>query len=254
MNLDPGLLQRIVEHAEAVSTAMRHSLAHAGFFTALGISFMAGLAFNFNPVSFALMPTSLVLVTKARKTRQILILGGMLIIGFLLVHGLMGAIAGFGGLEVKRVIGRFWGVVLGPFLILLGMAWTGWVRIPFLSAAFCKTTPENLIQPTSLWGAFGLGILFSVAVCPFCTPALVVLLGIAAGSASPGYGTVLLLAFALGRAIPIAAGMGAIGGLERFQSLTQYRHAIEVAGGVTLVLMGLYMLNAYFFFIPSLAA
>lgn len=31
MNLDPGLLQRIVEHAEAVSTAMRHPLADACF-------------------------------------------------------------------------------------------------------------------------------------------------------------------------------------------------------------------------------
>lgn len=178
----------------------------------------------------------------------------MLIIGFLLVHVLMGAIAGFGGLEVKRVIDRFWGVVLGPFLILLGMAWTGWVRIPFLSSAFCKTNPENLIQPLSLWGAFGLGILFSVAVCPFCALALLILLGFAAGSTSPGYGAVLLLAFALGRAIPVTAGMGAIGGLERFQSLTQYRHAIEVAGGGHSYPDKPFMLNAYFFLTPSLAA
>ncbi|MEC4683570.1 MAG: cytochrome c biogenesis protein CcdA, partial [Nitrospirota bacterium] len=249
MNIDPALLQRIVEHAESASATMRHALAHAGFFSALGISFLAGLAFNFNPVSLAVMPTSLVYVTKARKTRQVLALGGMLIAGFLLAHVLLGAAAGLGGLEVKRLIGRFWGIVLGPLLILLGLVWPGWVRIPFLTPVFCGTSPETSIRPTSLWGAFGMGLVFSVAVCPFCTPALVVLLGAAAGMASPGYGMALLLAFAVGRAVPIIAGLGAIGWLERIQTLTRYRHGFEVAGGITLILMGLYMLNAFFFFI-----
>lgn len=76
MNLDPRLFQRIVEHAEAVSTAMRHSLAHAGFFTALRSVLWPG-GVQFQPgVLCPLMPTSLVLVTKARKTRKILILAG----------------------------------------------------------------------------------------------------------------------------------------------------------------------------------
>lgn len=254
MNLDPALLQRIVDHADTVSVAMRQALGHASFLSALGISFLAGLAFNFNPVSLAVMPTSLAYVTKARKPNQLLLLGGMLLGGFLLAHLFLGAIAGLGGLEIKRLIGRFWGLVLGPFLILLGLLWPGWVRIPLLSSAFCRTAPESRVPPTSLWGAFMLGMVFSVAVCPFCTPALAVLLGMAAGLASPGYGMALLLAFALGRSVPLIAGMGAIQGIERFQSLTRYRHALEVTGGVVFILMGLYMLNAYFFFIPSLAA
>ena len=76
MNLDPALLQRIVDHADTVSAAMRQTLAHASFLSALGISFLAGLVFNFNPVSLAVMPTSLVYVTKARKARQVMALGG----------------------------------------------------------------------------------------------------------------------------------------------------------------------------------
>ena len=55
---------------------MRQALAHASFFTAISISFLAGLVFNFNPVSLAVLPTSLVYVTKARKGRQVMVLGG----------------------------------------------------------------------------------------------------------------------------------------------------------------------------------
>ena len=99
-----------------------------------------------------------------------------------------------------------------------------------------------------------MGMVFSVAVCPFCTPALAVLLGMAATTASPVYGMALLLAFAIGRAVPISLGMGAIGWSERFQTLTRYRHAVEIMGGIILILTGLYMLNAYYFVIPSLAA
>ncbi len=45
-----------------------------------------------------------------------------------------------------------------------------------------------------------------------------------------------------------------MGWLERFQGMTHYPHALEITGGVILILTGLYMLNAYYFVIPSLAA
>lgn len=57
----------------------------------------------------------------------------------------------------------------------------------------------------------GGGIPFSVAICPFCTPALVILLGVAASAGSPLFGMTLLLAFALGRALPIMLGAVALG-------------------------------------------
>ncbi len=157
MKLDPALFQHIVDHADKVSASMRQALAHASFFTAISISFLAGLVFNFNPVSLAVLPTSLVYVTKARKGRQMMVLGGTLIAGFMLSHALMGLVAGFGGLEVKRLVGRFWGIILGPPLILLGLVWQGWVRIPFLSSAFCRRETETRLTPSTLWGHSGWG-------------------------------------------------------------------------------------------------
>jgi cytochrome c-type biogenesis protein len=81
-----------------------------------------------------------------------------------------------------------------------------------------------------------------------------VLLGIAGAVGSQLYGGTLLLAFALGRAVPIILGVVAMGWLESLSVLRRYQKVFEIDGAIVLVLMGLNMLNAYFFVIPSLAA
>ena len=145
------------------------------------------------------------------------------------------------------MLGRYWGLVLGPWLILMGLLWPGWIRMPFKGVSF------RVKRVTGSWGAFALGVPFAIAICPVCTPALVVLLGVAAGIGSLGWGALLLLAFALGRAVPIALGAGAMGWLEQLRPLARYQRGFEIVGGVALVLTGLYMLNAYFFVVPELA-
>ena len=215
---------------------------------AAGIGFIAGLVFSFNPVAMAAIPVSLAYVTKARETRQATRFAAMFILGMILTHGLLGFIAGLGGRWVESLLGRGWGLLLGPLLILLGLIWPGWLRLRLPALAI------RAKRPSGIWGAFFLGVPFAVALCPVCTPTLIVLLGVAAGLASAWVGIVLLLAFAIGRAIPIAIGAFALGWLENLRALAAHRHAFEVAGGLVLVASGLYMLNAYFFWIPVLAA
>lgn len=45
-----------------------------------------------------------------------------------------------------------------------------------------------------------------------------------------------------------------VGWLESPKAMTGFQKAFELAGGVALILSGLYLLNAYFFLIPKLAA
>lgn len=228
------------------SEALQQAVANAGL-AAVGVGFLAGLLFSFNPVAMASIPVSLAYVTKAREKRQAILFGAMFIFGMLVVHAAMGMVAGFGGQWVASLVGREWGLVLGPFLILLGLMWAGWVRLPLPAFAL------RAKRPSAVWSAFLLGAVFSIAVCPVCTPALVVLLGATVGLGSPWIGAALLLAFAVGRAIPVAIGAVSIGWLENLRGLDPYRQAFETLGGVVLVLSGLYMLNAYFFWLPALA-
>lgn len=227
--------------------SLRSTLEQASVYS-LAVGLAIGFLFSFNPVALASIPVSLAYVTKAHETRRAVLFGSMFILGMILTHIVLGLAAGLGGAWMQRVIGRQWGLVLGPLLIVMGLAWPGWIKLPL------PQIPLRAKRAASTWGALALGASFSVAVCPACTPALVVLLGIAAGIGSPLFGTLLLLAFALGRAVPVILGATAIGWLENLRVLRHSQRAFEIAGGVVLILSGLYMLNAYYFWIPDLAA
>jgi len=227
--------------------ALRSTLEQASL-ASLAIGLAIGFFFSFNPVALAAIPVSLAYVTKAHEPRRAVLFGSMFVMGMLLTHVLLGLVVSLGGAWIQQLIGRQWGLILGPLLIVMGLAWPGWIKLPI------PQIPLRAKRAANTWGALALGASFAVAVCPGCTPALIVLLGIAAGVGSPVFGVLLLLAFGLGRAIPVLIGASAMGWLESREGLRRSWRAFEIAGGLILILSGLYMLNAYFFVIPALAA
>lgn len=223
---------------------LRSTLEQANL-ASLGLGFLVGLVFSFNPVAFAAIPVSLAYVTKTQDRRQALLWGGLFILGMILTHILLGLAAGFGGQGVQTLLGRFWGLALGPLLILLGLMWPGWVKIPLPSLTLrAKRINHGL-------GALLLGIPFSLAICPFCTPALVIMLGVAAASGSPLYGVGLLFAFALGRAVPIMIGAYAMGWLESLKFLRNAQRTFEILGALLLIFTGIYLFSAAFVEVPQ---
>lgn len=156
---------------------LRLGVENSGY-AAVGLAFLAGLVFSFNPVALASIPVSLAYVTRGRDRTQALLFGTMFVLGMVLTHVGLGIAAGFGGSWIRYLVGRWWGLVLGPLLIGLGLVWAGWVRVPMPKYGFKAS------RPVAAWGAFLLGIPFAIAVCPFCTPALIVLLGVTAGIGS----------------------------------------------------------------------
>lgn len=230
--MDADLLRQAVEQSRYAS---------------MGLGFLAGLFFSINPVALAAIPVALAYVTRARERPTALRFGAMFILGLVATHVVLGVAAALGGRWVEQLLGRYWGAILGPLLILMGLLWPGWLKLPLPAPSFRAS------RVTGAWGAFALGIPFSVAICPVCTPALVALLGVVAAIGSPLLGATVLLAFAVGRAVPIGLGAWGMGWLETVRPLARHQRAFDVVGGVLLVLSGLYMLNAYFFFVPALA-
>ncbi|MFK5915706.1 MAG: cytochrome c biogenesis protein CcdA, partial [Woeseiaceae bacterium] len=209
----------------------------------IGLSFLAGFVFSFNPVSFASVPVMLAYVTKAHEERRAVLMGGAFVFGMLVTHVVLGVAAALGGEWVQGIMGRHWGLLLGPLLIIMGLMWAGVlnIRLPWFGVRGKKVT--------GIWGAFLLAIPFSVAVCPFCTPALLVTLTASAAIGSVSFGFALLLAFALGRSIPVILGAWSMGWLESLKVLSGYQKIFEIIAGIVLVLAGLYLLNEYFFII-----
>jgi len=209
----------------------------------LSIGFIAGFIFAFNPMVFASIPVVLAYVTKANEPRRAVLLGGAFVAGLLVTHAALGVVASLGGDWASESMGRKWGMVLGPVLIFLGLLWPGWlkVRIPWLSLRGKKVTGP--------WGAFVLGIPMTVALCPACTPALLVTVTASAAIGSVPFGLALLLAFGVGRSVPILLGAWGMGWLVSLTPITRYHRLVEVIGGVTLILTGLYFINEYLFIV-----
>ena len=210
---------------------------------AVVLSFVAGFVFSFNPVSFTSIPVILAYVTKAHEKKNALLMGGAFIAGLIATHIILGIAAALGGDWVQGVMGRHWGLLLGPILIVMGLIWSGLltVNLPWFGVKVGKAS--------GLLGAFLLGIPFSVAVCPFCTPALMVVLTSSAAIGSVSFAFFLLLAFALGRSIPIMLGAWSMGWLESLSVLSRYQGVLEKIAGLVLVVAGLYLLNEYYFII-----
>jgi cytochrome c-type biogenesis protein len=209
----------------------------------IGLAFLAGFVFSFNPVSFASVPVILAYVTKAHEEKRAIFMGAAFIAGMIITHVFLGVAAAVGGEWVQGIMGRQWGLLLGPVLIVMGLMWTGLlnIRFPWFGVKAKKVT--------GIWGAFLLGIPFSVAVCPFCTPALLITLTASAAIGSISFGFALLLSFALGRSIPVILGAWSMGWLESLNILSRYQKPFEIVAGVVLVMTGLYLLNEYFFII-----
>ncbi len=236
-----GVAVWLLTPALAFDTATLRQNLEIASWSGLGVAFVAGFVFSFNPVSFASIPVMLAYVTRAHEKRRALALGAAFVAGMIATHVLLGVAASLGGDWVKSVMGRQWALLLGPVLILMGLMWSGLLtlRLPWFGVRARKAS--------GVGGAFLLGIPFSVAICPFCAPALMVALTASASIGSPGFGAALLLAFALGRSIPIMLGAWGMGWLESLKPLIRYQRPLEIVGGVVLVLSGIYLLNEYFF-------
>lgn len=207
---------------------------------AIGAAFITGFIFSFNPISFAAIPMVLAYVTHSREKKQALVYGLAFVAGMILTHVTLGVAAALGGEWVKSVMGRKWGLVLGPILIVLGLSWAGWLRLRLPGFGM------RAKKVSGIWGAFVLGIPFSIAVCPFCTPALLVALTSSAASGSALFGFGLLLAFSLGRSIPVLVGAWSMAWLESLRDLSRYQNVLEKIAGLVLIITGLHLINEYY--------
>ena len=205
----------------------------------LAVAALAGFIFAFNPMVFATIPVVLAYVTKAHEPRRAALLSGAFVAGLLTAHAVLGIGAALGGEWTQSVMGREWVLILGPILIFLGLLWPGWlkVRIPWFSMRGRKVS--------GIAGAFLLGVPFTVALCPACTPALLATITASAAIGSIPFGLALLLAFGIGRSVPVLVGALGVGWLESLTPVARYHKLVEVIGGITFIATGLYLIYQY---------
>lgn len=171
-----------------------------------------------------------------RGRRRVLTGAGLFVLGFSVVFTVLGLTASAVGLLLVQNL-RAVNVVAGAFVVVMGLAMTGVLRIPVLHRRL-QFDPARVGRGPA--GAFPLGAAFAFGWTPCVGPVLASVLAAAASTATLGRGAVLLAAYSLGLGVPfllLAAWLA--GGRRRPEWLARNSRRIEIAGGVVLVGMGL---------------
>lgn len=220
----------------------------------IGVAFAAGLLSFLSPCVLPLIPSYVTFITglsledATRARRAALVHSLLFVLGFTLIFLALGATATALGqmLNYQRAwISRIGGVLIIVFgLYMLGA---------FDIAMFSRERRVHLAdKPMGYLGTLLVGVAFGAGWTPCIGPILGSILTYTASAADLRRGTVLLLAYSLGLAVPFLLAAVA---LERFMSVfaTLRRHMMLVtrASGVLMVAVGLLMVTNYFTILAS---
>ncbi len=164
----------------------------------------------------------------------------LFVLGFAGAFTLMGAsVSLMGGLILEHRLGLT--RIAGVFVILMGLATVGLLRIPFLMREARPGLTRVRPGPS---GALPMGVAFAVGWTPCIGPVLAAILTAAATSGGLGRGASLLLVYSLGLGIPfLLLAFGFARGGRVFGWLRRHGRAIELGGGGVLLVMGVLMIT-----------
>ncbi len=208
-------------------------------------AFLAGLVSFLSPCVLPLVPGYVSLISgvgveelksqESQLLRKVMLNSIGFIMGFSLVFIGLGAIS----TEVGQLMARYKSLlaqVAGVVIILFGLHLTGIFRI---NALYADKRLHNVKGGSTMGGAFVIGFAFAFGWTPCVGPILAVILGFAAAQDSVFKGILLLGVYSLGLAVPFLLTSLGIGRFLKFYSrFRTHMHAVEVASGALLIVLG----------------
>jgi cytochrome c-type biogenesis protein len=167
--------------------------------------------------------------------RQVILSSLAFILGFSIVFVSLGASASYIGQFLTSRL-TLLGRIAGTIIIIFGLHTMGVLRIEWL---YQEKRVQTTKRPAGFIGATLVGIAFAFGWTPCIGPILAGILAIAATQDTVGHGVRLLGAYSLGLAVPFFATALAINRFfAAFAKIRRHYHAIELASGALLVVIG----------------
>ena len=216
-------------------------------------AFVAGLISFLSPCVLPLVPGYVSLIsgagieelksTDGHLLRKVMLNSAAFIIGFSIVFITLGAIS----TEVGQVLAQYKSLIAriaGAVIILFGLHLTGIFQIKALLA---DTRLHTLKGGASPWGAFVIGFAFAFGWTPCVGPILAVVLGFAAAQDTVWKGIFLLAIYSAGLAVPfLITSFGIERFLKFYNRFKFHMHAVEVASGGLLIVLGILLVMGKF--------
>ncbi|MGY2700609.1 MULTISPECIES: cytochrome c biogenesis CcdA family protein [unclassified Nocardioides] len=217
---------------------------------AVPVALVAGLVSFFSPCVIPLLPGYLSYATGlsgadlangvAGSRRGRMFLGSLLfVLGFTVVFVILGTASGALGAWLVTW-SRQLAVTLGILMIVLGLAFGGW--LPFLNREWRVHT----VPAVGLAAAPVLGFLFGLGWTPCIGPTLAAISTLAISEGTAARGAFLSAVYALGLGLPfIAAGLAYEKALSAIGWVRRHQVWVMRAGGLMLVAVGILLITGW---------
>ena len=208
---------------------------------AVPLSLLAGLVSFASPCVLPLVPGYLGIVggqaDGRRRVARSVLGAALFVLGFSVVFVAFGIAFGAAGFALKPWIDLVTRI-MGALIIVLGLVFVGFFRL------FQRTAKINLAPRVGLAGAPLLGVVFGLGWTPCIGPTLAAIFSLSLDAATPARGALLGVAYCIGLGLPfvlLAAGFQWASSSLAF--LRRHIRAINIAGGVLLILIGVLMVT-----------
>jgi cytochrome c-type biogenesis protein len=216
-------------------------------------AFVAGLISFLSPCVLPLVPGYVSLISgagveelqaqKAGLLRKVMLNSIAFILGFSVVFITLGAIS----TSVGQLLARYkhsLAQVAGVVIILFGLHLTGLLRI---RALYADKRLHSVKGGATVWGAFVIGFAFAFGWTPCVGPILAVILTFASQQDSVAKGIGLLTIYSLGLAVPfLLTSLGIERFLKFYSRFRAHMHALEIASGGLLIVLGVLLVFGRF--------
>ena len=177
------------------------------------------------------------------RMRAVMVNSITFILGFTLVFVMLGAAATSVGRLLREYKGLI-GQIAGAIIIIFGLHLTGILKI---SALYADKRLHSVGAGKSAWGSFLVGFAFAFGWTPCIGPILAAILTIAASQRTVSKGILLLAIYSLGLAVPfLLTSLGIDRFLAFYGRFRRHLHAVEVASGVLLIVIGALFVTRHF--------
>lgn len=227
------------------------NILHSDTFSAAAIpaAFLLGVIGTitscFNFAILALISSFSGTLSGTDKKIKVLSSGVIFFFGILISIFLIGVAAGSLGKIVIQNVGNYWKIVVGIFCLFFGLVSLKLIPIKLPQFNISKNAKNSGLLSALIFGLLVGGLSTAGSVC--CNPLFPLVIGSTFLKGSTLWGMVILIAFAIGYALPLSLAMiGLSLGFNKISTVVnKINIVIQYLGGAVMIILGFYFLLTF---------